>query len=360
MKTRLQLFIFILLFALLNACSHSNAGSPQAVQDSGTLEVHYIDVGQADATLFEYNDDDQNYTFLYDTGDWKHNDVLAYLESKNVSFLDAIVISHPDADHIGQLADILQTYDVDEVWMTGNESNSKTFQQAMEAILDSEADYVEPRTGDIFELGPLQISVLYPEQLSGKANEEPLAMKVTYNQVSFLFTGDASQTEELTMIELNNNLEADILQLGHHGSNTSSAVEFLKAVQPSVAIYSAGKNNSYGHPHPNTIQRVKKAGAEIYGTADHGTITITTKGNDYQLTTEKTGKSKSKQENCININQATAKEMEKIIHIGEQRATAIVHLRPFSSLNELTRIDGIGSKTVTAIKKQGLACVKGD
>src|SRR5699024_5216286 len=207
---------------------------------------------QADATLFQYEDKAKTYTILYDTGDWKRNDVINYLAAVNISYIDLIIISHPDADHIGQLAEIMKTYDVGEVWMSGNESTSQTFQNALEAILATDAGYEEPRAGDKTTLGPMELKVLHPDTISGKANEESLSILFTYGENSFLFTGDAGKADEKEMIS-RTSLQADILQLGHHGSNTSSDPAFIKEVDPDIAIYSAGEGNSYGHPHEEVI-----------------------------------------------------------------------------------------------------------
>src|SRR5699024_10196607 len=121
------------------------------------LEGHYIDDRQTDATLLQYKDENKYYTILYDTGDWNKNDVINYLDAQNVSSIDLVVVSHPHADHIGQLAKVMNTYDVGEVWSSGGESSSHTFQQAMEAVLASDADYDEPRAGDEMEIGPMDI-----------------------------------------------------------------------------------------------------------------------------------------------------------------------------------------------------------
>ena len=126
------------------------------------LKVHYIDVGQADATLFQFTYDDKPFTILYDAGDWNKNDVVHYLTTQDITFIDLIIISHPHADHTGQLAEIINTFGAGEVWLSGNTSTSQTFQQGLEAVLASDADYYEPRAGDEFDIGPLKIDVLHP------------------------------------------------------------------------------------------------------------------------------------------------------------------------------------------------------
>lgn len=388
MIKRMLLPLFFIL--TLVACGQAlDTGSTAANDDSTTtdsvhatvpngelpeLKVHYIDAGQADATLFQFNDNGKDYHILFDAGDWKRHDVIDYLHSAKVPFIDLLIISHPDADHIGQMADIIHTFGVGEVWMSGNESTSKTFQRALEAVLDSGADYHEPRTGEIFSIGPMEINVVHPANITGKANEESLSAKFTYGSVSFLFTGDADKQAELQMIDSGMDLHADILQLGHHGSNTSTDTSFLTAVNPDIAIYSAGLDNDYGHPHQEVVTRVQQAGIKLYGTDVHGTILIQTNGKQYTIETNKKGRinsrinkksetlsnptNKQKDNNCIDINTASVEEVQQIIHMGSTRAQELIDKRPFRSINDLTNITGISKTRIGDIKQQGLACVK--
>ncbi|WP_226376836.1 helix-hairpin-helix domain-containing protein [Oceanobacillus halotolerans] len=296
-----------------------------------------------------------------------------------MSSIDLIINSHPDADHIGQLAEIVNNYEVGEVWLSGNESTSQTFQRALEAVLASDASYHEPRTGETFDIGPMQIDILHPGSISGKANEESIAAKFTYGDVSFVFTGDAEKSGEKQMMASGINVEADILQLGHHGSNTSSDPTFIDTVNPSIAIYSAGADNTYGHPHAEVISYLQDSGITVYGTDVHGTIVVETDGSEFSILTNKDGTispestgssnndSSSTQSNdgessidgCVNINEATVEELQEITHIGPARAEALVELRPFQSLDELTNINGIGPARIKDIKAEGIACIGG-
>lgn len=344
------------------------------------LKAHYIDVGQADAALLQYADGDEDYTILFDTGDWRGNEVVTYLQSQNVSSIDLIVVSHPDADHIGQLENVVTTFETGEVWLSGNESTSETFQRAMEAVLHSGADYDEPRMGDVYEIGPLQIDVLYPKSISGDSNEESVSLRFTYGDIAFLFTGDADKDAEMAMLQSGIDVEADFLQLGHHGSNTSSHPSFIDAVHPRVAIYSAAEDNSYGHPNPEVVSLIQNRGIDLYGTDVHGTIIVTTDGKDYRIETKddgtispkstETSERKQTQQDdsssdppaangsCVNINDASIEEVQEIIHIGPARAQDLIDLRPFDSVDDLERIKGIGPARIADIKAQGLACVE--
>src|SRR5699024_2250469 len=134
---------------------------------SEELIVHYIDADQGDATLFEFED----YTLMYDTGDWKNEHVLHYLEDVGITHINIIIISHPHADHMGQLEKIINSITVDEVWMTENVSTSNVFQAAMNAILDHDIDFIVPEAGDTFDIGQMKLDILHPDQLTGDLNQ---------------------------------------------------------------------------------------------------------------------------------------------------------------------------------------------
>lgn len=353
----------------------SNEMEEEKEAPTGSLAVHYIDVGQADATLLQLEDEKEQFVLLYDTGDWQGSEVVPFLEQQNIEAIDVIIISHPHADHIGQLSDVINKFDVDEVWMTGNSANTNVFADAMEAMIENDVTYDEPEAGDVFDIGSLTLEVLHPHTLTGGFNEDSLSIRITFGDVSFVFTGDAYTAQETEIIERNESVKADILQLGHHGSNTSSGQPFLEAVAPTYAIYSAGANNSYGHPSPEVIERVQAMGITLLGTDVHGTITVTTDGKAYDVTTEKTGevvaKTKTPQEkttsknkpkekvtsNCIDLNEAPKEQLMDIIHIGDVRADEIIKLRPFSSVDDLSRVNGIGPARISDIKDENKACV---
>lgn len=357
---------------------NSDVSEPDKPSPHSDLEVHYMDVGQADATLFRYSDAEKSYTILFDTGDWKGDEVVNYLMAQDVSAIALIVVSHPDADHIGQLADVVQSFDVGEVWMSGNESSSETFRSGVEAVINSDADYHEPRTGEEYEIGPLDITVLYPDTITGKSNEESISLLLTYGSTKFLFTGDAGRSDEHNIINSGIDIGADILHLGHHGSNTSSDPAFINAVDPEIAIYSAGVNNSYGHPSEDVVSYIKNAGIKLYGTDKDGTIIVSSDGENYRIETNKEkpasnsdipnnsnhnadknddGEDRIADNSCVNINTANAVDIQAIIHIGPERAAELIDLRPYDTLNDLTRIQGIGPARMTDIQDQSLACL---
>lgn len=371
----------------------------------GDLKAHFIDVDQAESILFQHQGNGETIHILYDTGDWRRKDVVNYLNQLGVRTIDLVIISHPHADHIGQLEHVMKQFDVKEVWMTGNVASSKVYQRALEAVLNSNADFYEPKVGETFKIGPIALEVLHPNRLTNDLNRDSLSARLTYGNVSFLLTGDATKESEQEMMR-RGNVRAHILSVGHHGSNTSTSHAFLDAVKPEVAIYSAGVDSQYGHPHWEVVQRIQERNISLYGTDVHGTIVVQTDGNRYSISTAKKGEiqakgspnntqqtsksnesknnpttpeqseanqsfstNKEEQENknsstnenkgshCIDINKASFEQLQEIKHIGEDRAKQILELRPFNSVDQLIRVKGIGDARLADIKKEGKACV---
>lgn len=366
------LLLLIFSFGILSACTkvvdqpkgeskdnpitQEKIEQPNATEDGKErMRVHYIDVGQGDATLLE----GEGFSILIDAGNWKYTEAVDYLKQQKIKNIDIVVGTHPDADHIGQLAQVIGEFDVGEVWMSGNPSSSATYTNALQAIEASGTEYVEPRTGEVFDLGSLQIEVLHPSRITGSPNEESVSLKMTYGDIGFIFTGDAGVKEEQEMIDTGIDLNAEILHLGHHGSNTSTSLAFLKAVTPEVAIYSAGADNSYGHPHAEVIAVVENEGAKVFGTNVNGTIVVETDGNTYNLKTQREGVPTEGQNRCIDINIASSAELQEISGVGETYAKAIINKRPFDNIEQLIDIKGIGQGTLDAIQEQGLACIGG-
>lgn len=354
--------------------------SPEATTTvGGEVAVHFLDVGQGNAALIVAPDA----TVLIDTGRHDRSDVVPMLRSLGVGAIDVVAITHGHADHIGQLDRVLGSFDVGEVWMSGTPHTTQTFDRAITAIENSTAAYEEPRAGDTTTVGSLIIEILNPVGLSGDIDADMLAMRVTYGSVSFLFTGDLQGSSEAGVVaRYGAGLASTIYQVAHHGSNSSSSAALLAAVQPDVAVYSASATNQYGHPHAEVIQRLAAAGAEMYGTAVHGTVTVTTDGTTYAVSTRQVASpilpvapapvpatpaptpvpvappaASGCQSGQVDINSAGFEALQLIIHIGPVRAQEMLEIRPFSSVDAMERIDGIGPARLADIKAQGVACV---
>ncbi|MDV2581991.1 MBL fold metallo-hydrolase [Alkalibacillus haloalkaliphilus] len=344
----------------------------QEKEVQGELELFYFDVGQADSTLIRHDFEDETYKVLIDTGDWQSSDVTHYLNDLNVEVIDLVIGTHIHADHIGQMDEVIENFNVDEVWMTGNEGSSETYERAITAIETSDVNYHEPRAGEEYEIGSVELEVVHPNALMGDYNEDSISTHLTYGDVAFLFTGDAEEHGEATMLEGDYELSADVLKLGHHGSSSSTTPNFLETVDPQVAVYSAGANNSYGHPHEEVVERVLNENIDLYGTDVNGTVTITTDGESIDVTTQHSGEVEAQDQEveqqedpptstseCINLNTASNEELQSIVHIGPDRAAEIIDLRPFDAVSEMTQVYGIGDGRLGDIKSEDEACVGG-
>jgi beta-lactamase superfamily II metal-dependent hydrolase len=242
------------------------------------LVIHFIDVGQGDAILIDYGTNE----ILIDGGRW--GDCAVYVPSYIDGALEVMVATHPDADHIGGLDDILDIFDVDHIWLNGDTASTQTYTDFMTKVNAEGAQVHQAQRGDQISLGTLTFDVLHPTlPLGSDKNENSIVLKLSFGQVDFLFTGDAGSSAEASMLAVGLIDDIDILKVSHHGSKYCSTANFLAAAQPEIAIYSAGANNTYGHPAPETITRICDIGATIYGTDVHGTIVMTTNGTTYNV-----------------------------------------------------------------------------
>jgi len=248
------------------------------------LKVHFIDVGQGDSILIDLNDQE----ILIDGGE-KSSGVTSYISSYVDGLLEAVIATHPHSDHIGGLISVLDSFDVLNIWTSGDSTNSQTYSEFMSAVQLEHANTYVARRGDKINVGGLSFTVLNPDTLNGTTNNNSIVLSLSYGDIDFLFTGDAEKEAEASMLvsSVVPVPDVEILKVGHHGSRTASSHDFLVATSPEVAIYMAGKSNSYGHPHQETITALTEVGAEIYGTDIHGTIVVTTDGETYTLQLEK-------------------------------------------------------------------------
>jgi len=260
--------------------------TPTPTTTEGTLpqlQVHFIDVGQGDCILLDQGDTD----VLIDGGTGEIN-IVPILKNYVHGDIEVIVATHPHADHIGGLMAVMDNFKVDRIFTNGESYDTATYNNFMDKAWKEtpEVDYVS--RGDTFNAGNLAFKVLNPEEsLPLDINGNSIVMELDYGSVSFLFTGDAQWDSEVSMVDAGLIHHIDILKVGHHGSDTSSTEEFLDLTSPKVAVYMAGLGNSYGHPSPVTISNLKNIGAKIYGTDTCGTITVTTDGSGYTVSTAK-------------------------------------------------------------------------
>lgn len=248
------------------------------------LKVHFIDVGQGDSILIDFGQTE----ILIDGGD-RNPGIVNYLNSYVDDDLEVLVATHPHADHIGGLIAVLQSFNVLEIWVNGDSSTSKTYSDFMNAVNSEGAIIFEARLHNTITAGELSLFVHNPSRLEGTTNNNSIVLSLAFGEIKFWFAGDAEVEAEGAMMMLSSVQlpDIDILKVGHHGSRTASSSDFLSIIQPEVAIYMAGIDNSYGHPHEETITTLNDIGAEIYGTDVNGTIVVTTNGETYLIRPER-------------------------------------------------------------------------
>jgi len=280
----LILVIIALLIMLINEKSKNGSLFNRAERESVSgdlseyLQVHYIDVGQGDSALLISPDGE---TMLIDAGKPSAADtIVSYIKDLGIDQLDYMVITHLHDDHYGSATSVIEKIGVDSVFLNGAEADNSSERKLFSCIEDNNCDAITVSAGYTMSMGEVAINVLGPVSLTDKGgNNDSIVMKVTYENSSFLFTGDAEKEEEAAILEKYGSfVSADVLKAGHHGSSTSSSEEFITQVSPSVAIISCGTGNSYGHPHQSTLDRYAAHRIEVYRTDLLGAVILASDG----------------------------------------------------------------------------------
>ena len=267
-------------------------GEPEAkIADTiaeGEMKVTFLDVGQGDCTLIQAGG--QN--MVMDVGNNDQGErVVSYLKEQGIGKLDYLLLSHPDADHIGGGDNVLENFEVQTVIMPEEANDTMTYQEVMEEISRYDVDVKYPEVGDIFTLGDAEFTILCPkpELLSqDDLNNSSVGIKLVHGENSFVMCGDAEAKSEQEMVKrFGSSLECDVLKCGHHGSSTATSDEFLAAVNPTWAVISCGKENRYGHPHSEVLDKLENDDVQIYRTDLRGTITAVSDGTQISWKCEK-------------------------------------------------------------------------
>jgi len=246
---------------------------------TGTLKVHFIDVGQGDSILIDHGSEE----VLIDGGE-KSPGVTDYIKKYIDGPLEVMVATHTDADHIGGLIKVLKDFQVEEIWLNGYTATSKTYQDFMAAVNAEGAEVNQAKRNGTISTESLNFSILNPpDTLFSDANNNSIVLRLEYGDTVFLFTGDAEKEAEANMLATESELWAQILKVGHHGSSSSSSLNFLEAVSPDMAVISCGEGNSYGHPHDITLNNLSNLGIIIYRTDESGDIIVESDGLTYSV-----------------------------------------------------------------------------
>ena len=241
------------------------------IPQDNNLRVYCLDVGQGDSILITNN----NKTMLIDASTNEMGSrVVKYLNDLGIKKIDYLVGTHPHEDHIGGLDNVIKNFDIGTIYMPNVVATTKTFEEVIDAISAKKLKVTSPKTGDKFTVGNAECEVMSIRNDKDDYNNCSIVIKMDFNNVCYLFTGDAEESVESSRKWPH----IDVLKVGHHGSNTSSSKNFLEQIKPEVALISVGQGNTYGHPTQATLKRLSNIGAKIYRTDENGTILLIEKG----------------------------------------------------------------------------------
>ncbi len=286
MKKGILAWILVLVL-LLSGCSDGPEPETTGVPSEESLIVHFLDVGQADCALLESGGE----YLLIDGGNRADSDlVVSLLEQQGVEELAAVVCTHAHEDHVGGLPAVLAVYPTAAVYAPTRTYASQVFDDFVYYADQQGLEITIPAPGDSWMLGSAEITVLGPVQSYAETNDTSLVLRVELGDTAFLFTGDMEVTAEDDLLDYWESepelLKADVLKVGHHGSDTSTGYRFVYQVEPEYAVVSVGAGNSYGHPNEAPLSRLNQAGAMVLRTDELGTIQAVSDGETVTLTWE--------------------------------------------------------------------------
>lgn len=285
----LILLALVVLFGAFAGCRKTTPPPTEKKPLTGNLlSIYTLDVGQGDSLLIVTP---ERKTVLIDAGLNKAGEkVVSFLRAKGITTIDLFVASHPHADHIGGVRDVLTAVTVKNVLDSGQEHPTATYTKMLETVKERVGKLTIAKAGQKFNLdNGITLSVLGPRQpwltnVSGsEINANSVILRVDYGKFSMLFTGDSEDETEARLIEDGANMKATVLKVAHHGSRYATKDNFLRRVQPEVAVVSCGLDNDYGHPNQSTLDRLRAVGAKLYRTDLQGDIAIISNGDQYTV-----------------------------------------------------------------------------
>lgn len=249
---------------------------------NAVIEVHFLDVGQADSILIKTPD---GKSMLIDAGNNADGQaVVSYIKSQDISKIDILVGSHPHEDHIGGMDNVINSFDIGQIYMPRISHTTQTYEDVLTAIKNKGLKVTAPTAGTSFNIGEAKCTILAPtSEKYDDLNNYSIVIRLQYGNTSFLFAGDAEEISEREMINKGFDLSADVLKIGHHGSSSSTSPDFLKKVSPKYAVISVGPENDYSHPSAEVMNRLKNANIPVYRTDESGTVICTSDGESIKF-----------------------------------------------------------------------------
>lgn len=261
--------------------SAAASGSADIVKEKdpeGELEVHFLDVGHGDSTVIVCGE----HAMMIDCGDDAQGTKLQnYLTKHGINKLDYLILTHPDKDHIGGAPVIITKFPVGQVFESGYYKDNKTAEKLRQTLKYERIEASVPEVGTEYQLGEAYFTILGPNRTYEESNDSSIALMLHFGENSFLFTGDAEKEAENDMAENDAaglSLKADVYQVGHHGSKSSSKKKFLEAVSPEFAVISCDYQGEYGHPHAEVLNRLRERGIQVFRTDEQGTVVAVSDG----------------------------------------------------------------------------------
>ena len=261
----------------LTACGAVESESAEETDKLSEMHVHFMDVGQGDATLVICDGE----AMLIDAGDnTKGTAIQLYLSKQGVESLKYLVLTHPDADHIGAADVIVTKFDIDKVFMADFTKDNRTYNELIQALDDKGYKWSTPDGGSTYELGSATFTIIAPNQQYTDPNNASIGLLLQNGDNTFLFTGDAEEEAEADILANGICIDCDVYKAGHHGSKTASSKELLEAATPSFVVISCEEGNSYGHPHAEPLNNFRSMGMKVFRTDEQGSIVATSNGTE--------------------------------------------------------------------------------
>ena len=263
----------VLLISLFTKEEPQNPSSIQPMEDK--MQVHFLDVGQGLSILVQLGDE----VLIYDGGERHASSfVVSYLEDLGITEIDYMISSHYDSDHVSGLIGCLNTFDVKNVIGSNYVHSSSLYTSFMDAVKEEGLKMQYPKVGTKYAFGDAVITILAPKEIGKDSNANSVAIKLSYEESDFIFTGDADYGSERQMVASGINLDCEVLSLAHHGSSTGNSSLFLEKTVPEWAVISCSKDNDYGHPHVEVVELLEAMEIDVFRSGVQGTVIATTDG----------------------------------------------------------------------------------